>query len=721
MLGPKRYRFLAWGALAALGVAIAAAQQPAKTGLFTAEQAAAGRALYQSACSACHLPDLKGSNEAPQLAGGNFVTTWRGRTTSDLFKRIHDTMPLGSPGSLSEQEALSLVAYVLQANGALAGTQALTPATSVPIGSIAGAVAAPIAPQATAQAPLGEGPAQARPSGAPAGVTVAGEVKNYVPVTDDMLLHPSPNDWLMVRGNYQAWNHSALTQITRDNVKDLRLAWVWAMNEGLANEPSPVVHNGIIYLANTDNLVQALDARTGDLIWENRVRPAGLRVGGTGATRNIAIYQDKVFLATTDAHLAALDARTGKTVWEVTIADNAKGFHNTSGPIVIGGKVLQGLSGCDRYEGQDKDQGCYISAFDAATGKLAWRFNTIARAGEPGGDTWGNLPNMLRAGGETWITGSYDPELNLTYWGVAQAKPWMQASRGTKGTALYTSSTLALHPNDGTLAWYFQHIPGETLDMDEVYERVLVDIGDRKVAFTIGKTGILAKLDRKTGEYLGDQETIFQNIFTSIDPKTGTRSYRPDIMEQETGRWVPSCPSTEGGHNWQAMSYDPGTARLIIPLSQSCMEMSGRKVEFTEGSGGTAGDRLFYEMPGTDGNVGRLAAFDVKTMKEVWNFQQRPSFITAVLSTDSGLAFVGDLNRTFRAVDVNTGKTLWQIRLGTSVQGFPVTFSIGGKQYVAVSTGLGGGSPRNVPRTILPDIHYPQNGNALYVFTLPDK
>ena len=664
-------------------------------------QANKGSDLFAANCASCHGANLEGTTLGPLLSGRSFVQRWGVQTPALLLGNIRANMPPGGNEALSEADYLNIVAHILETNGVDSTDEPLTADTDFTISESISEIVA------QRQTPAPE---------SPEGLTVVGnteEFADFTPLTEEMLRNPDPADWPMHRRNFYGHSYSPLDEINIDNVKNLRLEWVWNMHEG-DSEPAPLVYNGIIYLINPGNVIQALDGKTGELIWEHWSGPANRQ-----DMRNIAMYEDKIIQATTDARLVALDARSGEQLWETIVADNTKGFSNSSGPIVADGKIIQGLAGCARYIPED----CYVSAYDAETGALLWQFETIAEAGEPGGDTWGDLDNIFRAGGETWITGSYDPDLNLTYWGTAQQKPWVPVSRHMTifDVGLYTNSTIAVNTNTGELDWFFQHVPAEALDLDEVFERVLVNRGDDKLVFSLGKYGILWKNDRVSGEFKGYTETVFQNAFSHINPETGEVTYRQDIQNAQLNEWTSACPSSTGGKDWHSMTYHPPSGLMIAPLSQTCLENAAREVALVQGGGGLAASRKFFEMPGTDGNLGKVGAYNVDSMEEVWSHQQRASLHTGTISTGGDLVFVGDLDRRFKALDVNNGDVVWETRLGTSVQGHPVSFAIDGKQYIAVTTALGGTSPRVVPGVIATEITYPRWGNAIYVFSLPEN
>ena len=568
------------------------------------------------------------------------------------------------------------------------------------------------------------------------------QVKSFRPVTEAMLRNPAPGDWLNWRRTDNAWGYSPLDQITRQNVGQLQLAWSWSMDDTGSQQATPLVYDGIMYLPNPRGVIQALDAATGDLIWEYRPgatpppAPAAARPGGgeqtdiprlsqrpatgggdtgRGIQRNLAIFGDKIFGTTNDAHIVALDARTGKLAWDVKVADEKLGYEYTSGPIVVRGKVIAGMTGCSRY----KEDVCFISGHDAATGKELWRTSTVARPDEPGGDTWGELPLMFRAGSDAWIPGSYDPDANLVYWGTAQAKPWARVVRGTDGAALYTNSTLALDPDTGKMKWYYQHIPGETQDMDEVFESILIDVGGRPSLFKMGKLGILWQLDRKTGAFVRATDLGYQNIL-DVD-QSGKVTYRPGMIPQ-LGVQISFCPSTAGFKSWRAMAFNPQTNALYVPMNLNCEIATFGPTAKVAGGGGTGPvRRKNTKHPQSDGNLGEFLALDVTSGKILWRHRTPSPSNTAALATAGGVVFGGDWDRHMYAYDAATGKVLWQTRLPKSAQGFPITYLANGKQYVAMPAGIGGGSWSTlIAPELAPEIRRPNSGNALLVFALPN-
>jgi alcohol dehydrogenase (cytochrome c) len=556
----------------------------------------------------------------------------------------------------------------------------------------------------------------------------ADPIKNLTPVTDAMLRNPPAADWLMWRRAYNGWGYSPLDQINKDNVKNLQPAWTWSLSSG-ATETTPIVHDGVLFIFNAADKIQALNAATGDLIWEyKRDLPSKLLtdIPNVLAKRNMAIYDDKLITATSDAHVVALDAKTGKVVWDHATADWTKGWRYTGGPFIVNGKVIQGMTGC----GNAEPGGCFITGHDIKTGEELWRVNTIAHPGDPNYDTWNGLPMESRFGASAWISGSYDPDQNLVFYGTGQPYPWIAEMRGTlpakpgaKHNALYSDSTLAINPDTGQLKWHHQHLEDDTWDLDYVYERLLVDLpvnGEtRKAVVTAGKLGIVEALDRTNGQWLWHKETVPQNVVASIDPKTGEKTINPAAIPH-IGSTTVNCPADPGGRTWAATAYSPKTGMLYMPLNEYCSNTTPTPLD--PGQAYTGGGRAIYArvaVPNSDGNVGRVDAIKLSDRSTAWSYRQRAPETTAVLPTGGGLVFSGSWDRWFRAFDDATGKVLWQTRLNNVISAFPISYSVNGKQYVAVAVG-GGSTMSKALATLTPEIQNPDGGSVLWVFALPN-
>ena len=556
----------------------------------------------------------------------------------------------------------------------------------------------------------------------------------FVPVTDAMLQAPAPGDWLTWRRTLDGWGYSPLDQIDRGNVGDLRMVWSRALAPG-RQEGTPLAYRGVLYMPQASDVIEAIDAATGDLVWRHRRDlPDDVYdfVGGNARNnRNIAIYDRFIINTSDDNYVFGLDAETGDIAWETRIFDYRETpAGHSSGPIIADGKVISGRS-CRPAGGPES---CVVAAHDARTGAELWRRRTVPAPGEPGDETWGGVPYERRVHVGTWMPASYDPELRLIYQGTSVTSPAPKFMLGgVENTHLYHNSTLALDVDTGEIRWHYQHM-NDHWDLDHPFERILVDTavapdpsqvnwinprlrtGEvRKVMTGIpGKTGLVYTLDRETGEFLWATPTVAQNVISHIDGSTGAVTENTEVIFTTEGQTVLACPNMHGGKDWEAGAYSPLTNTLYMPLRNMCQRLLAT-------TSPDASHRIYAlavrheHAPGSE-QLGAVYAISAETGETHWLYQQRAATLSLV-ATGGGLVFGGDANGRFRAFDQETGDVLWEINLGSPVSGFPISYAVDGRQYVAVGTGGAATTPSFLQLT--PELR-PSNGNNLFVFALPE-
>jgi alcohol dehydrogenase (cytochrome c) len=562
-----------------------------------------------------------------------------------------------------------------------------------------------------------------------AAIPAFAQVQNFRPVTTDMLVNPSPNDWLMYSRTYDAQRYSPLSQINKQNVSQLRLAWTRGMAPG-QTESIPLVYNGVMYVVIPGAAVEALDATTGDQLWEYK-RKVPTNVALSARTKNLAIYDDIIVYTAPDSYVVGLDARTGELRWE----SKAEESGHTSGPLVVEGKAITGRACAGKWEN------CFIAAHDVKTGKELWRFHTTPRPGEPGDETWAGADLQKRLASVWGLPGSYDPVRKVLYWGVSNPMPNTRADRHNGNpdaisrsapSDLYSNSTLALNPESGKLLWYYQHLPGDDWDEDYTHERTLLrtrvnpdpkyvkwinpDIPkgeERDMAVMVGEGGGIFALDRSNGQFLWATPFPYDTkefLISDIDVKTGKTSINWDVVLKQPGERHVIC--FWNTRSYWPTAYHPGTNSLYVAFNDNCLDMTRANpaTNQNERRGG------IQRPGGNPDEFGGIAKINLSTGEILrFNLQRSPG-TGAVLATAGDLVFHGDVNRRFRAFDALTGKMLWEEILGGPISVSTITYAVTGKQYVSVIAGdnlAAGGLARQAGMKTV------TGHNTIYTFALP--
>jgi alcohol dehydrogenase (cytochrome c) len=689
-----------------------AGRMQAQAVVFTTAQAAQGKTAYAQNCESCHGANLDDGQFGPPLRGQAFNRQWGGKPADAVFTYMSTRMPPGNAGSLGNPAYAGILAYLVQANGGQAGTLELPTDTKL--------LAAMLMPGTAARpGPAGPGGGLSPFATLPPAPAAKNPLDRFTPVTDAMLQNPPAGDWLTWRRTYDDQGFSPLKEIDKSNVANLRVAWTWSLPNG-PNEATPLVHDGVIFVHSYNDKVQALDAVTGDLLWQySRQLPQGVRVS---VKKAMALHGDWLILGTSDMHVVALQAKTGDVVWDQAIQDSKEtGWQLTGGPLIAKGKVIVGTGG-------QRPGGNSIVALDLQTGKEVWRFHSIAQPGEAGGNSWNGLAADKRSGASVWTPGSYDPALNLVFFGPGQTYdtgPMLHPVNqpGVTNDGLYTDTTLAFNPDTGKLVWHFQHTPNDQWDLDWAFERQLIDLPvngvNRKLVVTSGKEAFYDALDAETGKYVFSIDMGLQNVIASVDPATGAKRINPAIIPGD-GETKTVCPHAGGAKSWIPASYNAATKMLYVPLVESCMDLipvaPGGRGGLTSGVRFTIRPRL-----DGDGNYGHFSAVNLETRKIVWTSRQRAPQTSGALATAGGIVFAGSMDRFIKAYDDSTGKVLWQTRLNDVPNSCPISYSVNGKQYIAVTVGNGGAQAATWP-PLVPEIQNPPGGAAqIWVFELPGK